>query len=99
MSEPYSHATHPDLIKRLATTVGTAAEPMLAGGLGANIGGMFEAELDHFVRNEWATTANDVLWRRTKMGLHIGAQGRAAVARWFGERPGIEAQAQAVGKT
>jgi glycerol-3-phosphate dehydrogenase len=89
----------PRLIKRLAMTVGTAAEPMLAAGLGANIGGLFEAELDHFVRNEWATTADDVLWRRTKMGLHIGTEGRAAVARWFGEQPGVEAQAQAVGRT
>ena len=73
----------PLLIKRLAMTLGTAAEPLLANGLGDNIGGLFEAELDHFVRNEWATTADDVLWRRTKMGLHIGAEGRAAVERWF----------------
>ena len=76
----------PCLVKRLAITLGTAAEPMLANGLGANIGGLFEAELDHFVRNEWATTADDVLWRRTKMGLHIGAEGRAAVERWFERR-------------
>ena len=76
----------PCLVKRLAMTLGTAVEPMLANGLGANIGGLFEAELDHFVRNEWATTADDVLWRRTKMGLHIGAEGRAAVERWFERR-------------
>jgi glycerol-3-phosphate dehydrogenase len=76
----------PKLIKRLAMTLGTAAEPLLAQGLGANIGGMFEAELEHFVRNEWATTAEDVLWRRTKMGLHLDAAGKAAIANWFGER-------------
>ena len=49
---------------------------------------MFEAELDHYVRNEWAVCADDVLWRRTKMGLHIGNAGKADVARWFGEAPG-----------
>ena len=76
----------PNLIKRLAMTLGTAAQPLRAGGLGANIGGVFEAELDHFVRNEWASTAADVLWRRTKMGLHIGTEGRAAVERWFEKR-------------
>ena len=76
----------PKLIKRLAMTVGTATEKLLAGGLGTSIGGMFEAELEHFVRNEWATTADDVLWRRTKMGLHIGADGRAAVEHWFNRR-------------
>lgn len=75
----------PRLIKRLAVTLGSAAEPLLANGLGANIGGMFEAELQHYVDKEWATCADDVLWRRTKMGLHIGAGGRAAVAAWFGE--------------
>jgi glycerol-3-phosphate dehydrogenase len=75
----------PKLIKRLAITIGTATEALLAGGLGANIGGMFEAELDHYARNEWATTADDVLWRRTKMGLHIGNSGKSAVAAWFGE--------------
>ena len=75
----------PKLIKRLAITIGTATEALLAGGLGANIGGIFEAELDHYVRNEWATTADDVLWRRTKMGLHVGNSGKAAIANWFGE--------------
>jgi glycerol-3-phosphate dehydrogenase len=75
----------PKLVKRLALTLGTAAEALLDKGLGANIGGMFEAELQHYVDKEWATCAEDVLWRRTKMGLHIGAEGRAAVAAWFGE--------------
>ena len=75
----------PKLIVRLARSVGTAAEALLAGGLGANIGGLFEAELEHYVRNEWATTADDVLWRRTKMGLHIGNASRAEIAAWFGE--------------
>jgi glycerol-3-phosphate dehydrogenase len=78
----------PRLVKRLARTLGTAAEPLLENGLGANIGGMFEAELKHYRDKEWATTSEDVLWRRTKMGLHIGAAGRADVARWFGEEVG-----------
>ncbi|WP_426164290.1 glycerol-3-phosphate dehydrogenase [Sandarakinorhabdus sp. DWP1-3-1] len=78
----------PRLVKRLAITLGTAAEPLLAAGLGANIGGIFEAELQHYVDAEWATSADDVLWRRTKLGLHIGSAGRAEVARWFGEAAG-----------
>ena len=78
----------PKLVRRLAMTLGTAAQPLLEGGLGANVGGLFEAELEHYVKNEWATTADDVLWRRTKMGLHIGNAGKAEVARWFGEDPG-----------
>jgi glycerol-3-phosphate dehydrogenase len=78
----------PKIVKRLARTLGTAADPLLANGLGANIGGMFEAELQHYREHEWATTSDDVLWRRSKMGLHIGAAGRAEVARWFGEAVG-----------
>ena len=75
----------PRLVRRLARTLGTAAEPLLAGGLGENLGGLFEAELDHYVRAEWATTADDVLWRRTKQGLHMNAAAKARVAAWFGE--------------
>jgi len=75
----------PRLIKRLARTLGTAAEPLLAGGLGANLGGIFEAELAYFAANEWAANADDVLWRRTKLGLHLGDAAQARVAAWFGE--------------
>jgi glycerol-3-phosphate dehydrogenase len=75
----------PKLVKRLAITLGTAAEGLLNQGLGRNIGGLFEAELQHYVDHEWAASADDVLWRRTKMGLHIGSAGRAEVAKWFGE--------------
>ncbi len=97
-------ATHenydPRLVKRLAITLGTAAGPLLEAGLGANLGdgihGPFEAEIDHYVRHEWAETAEDVLWRRTKLGLHIGNTAKARVAAWFGEtaeaaEPGEEA--------
>jgi len=77
----------PRLVKRLALTIGTAADGLLAGGLGDNLGGLFEAELDYFVSREWATTADDVLWRRTKQGLHMDAAAKARVAAWFGEAP------------
>ena len=75
----------PKLVRRLAQTLGTAAEPLLAAGLGANLGGVFEAELEHFRDAEWAATADDVLWRRTKLGLHLDAAARGRVAAWFGE--------------
>ena len=77
----------PKLIKRLATTIGAPAEALLAGGLGRNLGGVFEAELDYFRSQEWAQSSADVLWRRTKLGLHLDAAAQAEVARWFGEEP------------
>jgi glycerol-3-phosphate dehydrogenase len=78
----------PAIIKRLAHTIGAPAEQLLAGGLGRNLGGVFEAELAYFRNHEWAQTSADVLWRRTKLGLHLDAAAQAEVARWFGEEPG-----------
>jgi glycerol-3-phosphate dehydrogenase len=37
------------------------------------------------VQYEWARTAQDVLWRRTKLGLHVGPQGEASVQQWFAQ--------------
>jgi glycerol-3-phosphate dehydrogenase len=75
----------PTIIKRLAHTIGAPTEALLAGGLGRNLGGVFEAELDYFRSHEWAQSSADVLWRRTKLGLHLDATAQAEVARWFGE--------------
>ncbi len=77
----------PKLVKRLAMTIGAPAADLLAGGLGRNFGGVFEAELDYFKANEWAQSSADVLWRRTKLGLHLDGAAQAEVARWFGETP------------
>ena len=46
-------------------------------------GGLYEAEARWFVRNEWARTAEDVLWRRTKCGLHMSAAERDNFAGWI----------------
>jgi glycerol-3-phosphate dehydrogenase len=44
-------------------------------------GGLTEREVLYFKTNEWAATAEDVLWRRTKAGLHVGSsRGRDAAA-------------------
>ncbi len=44
--------------------------------------GLFETELHYLHRHEWATRADDVLWRRSKLGLHFTPAQREAVARW-----------------
>ena len=78
------HQDHdPALIARLARTHGTHVESLLAGGLGENFGGLFEAELRRFAEAEWAQTGDDVLWRRTKMGLHLDDATKARVAEWM----------------
>ncbi|QJR12304.1 D-erythritol 1-phosphate dehydrogenase [Usitatibacter rugosus] len=53
--------------------------------LGTHFGaGLTQAEVDYLKREEWARTAEDVLWRRTKAGLHMDAAQREAVARYLG---------------
>ena len=55
--------------------------------LGADFGGGLHArEIDYFVEHEWAVSAEDVLWRRTKAGLHLDAAQREAVARYLAAR-------------
>jgi glycerol-3-phosphate dehydrogenase len=55
--------------------------------LGRNFGGgLYERELDYLARNEWASEAEDVLWRRTKCGLHMSAAEQTAVRDYLAKR-------------
>ena len=59
---------------RLARRYGTRAARVLDAGLGAEVApGVFAGELEHLRANEWARSGDDVLWRRTKLGLHLDA--------------------------
>ena len=77
-------ASPASLCHRLARAYGARAELVLGtGDLGAEIApGLFEAELHYLHTHEWARSADDVLWRRSKLGLHLTAAQRAAVADW-----------------
>lgn len=90
----------PELADRLAASYGTRALRILgeAGGmadLGSELGaGLTEAELAYLVREEWARTAEDVLWRRTKLGLRApGGLEPAVAARLDRHRGAWEAAA------
>jgi glycerol-3-phosphate dehydrogenase len=81
------------LARRYARAYGTRAERVIGNatsldGLGAVIApGIHEAELQYLRENEWATCAQDVLWRRSKLGLHVAPGTLDAVTadldRWF----------------
>jgi glycerol-3-phosphate dehydrogenase len=70
----------PDLLARLARTYGTRTERLLGDvrsleDLGQHFGdGLYAREVDYLVAIEWARTAEDVLFRRTKLGLHVRAE-------------------------
>jgi glycerol-3-phosphate dehydrogenase len=62
-----------------------AAEVLGDGDIGEHYGaGLTERELRYFVEREWAQTAEDVLWRRTKAGLAMTEAQRARVAEAMG---------------
>ena len=48
--------------------------------------GLYAREVDWFITEEWATTAEDVLWRRTKCGLHLTPTEQHAVAAYMMQR-------------
>lgn len=89
---------HPGLdegyVHRLARRHGADAAAILVGvrkpdHLGADLGGsLTEREVLWLRDHEWARTAEDVLWRRTKAGLHMTPEERAraeqAIARLLG---------------
>ncbi|WP_054304305.1 glycerol-3-phosphate dehydrogenase [Gemmobacter sp. LW-1] len=53
-------------------------------GLGRHFGGnLYEAEVRYLTAKEWARTAEDILYRRTKHYLHLTEAERAAFADWF----------------
>ncbi|MFP3836069.1 glycerol-3-phosphate dehydrogenase C-terminal domain-containing protein, partial [Chryseobacterium sp. SIMBA_028] len=62
--------------RRLTRRYGTRANVLLgkaasSADLGRHFGSdLYEAEVRYLMQNEWAFTAEDVLWRRTKAGLH-----------------------------
>jgi glycerol-3-phosphate dehydrogenase len=68
---------------KTADVLGEAKEPLdLGEDFGANL---TEREIAYFVEHEWACTADDVLWRRTKAGLHMSEAQRARVAQRMSE--------------
>ncbi|MGL4281667.1 MAG: glycerol-3-phosphate dehydrogenase [Albidovulum sp.] len=66
---------------RTKEVVGKAAS---LAGLGRHFGGnLYEAEARYLVAKEWALTAEDVLWRRTKHRLHLTPAEQKAFSDWF----------------
>jgi glycerol-3-phosphate dehydrogenase len=42
-------------------------------------GGLYDRELEYLIAHEWARTADDVLWRRSHLGLRMDAAQRGAL--------------------
>ena len=74
---------------RYVRNYGTLTNRVIAGatdisGLGQHLGDdVYENELRYLMEQEWARTADDVLWRRSKLGLHVSTETAKAIADWF----------------
>lgn len=80
-----------DLAWRYARNYGARAG-MIVGdakdlsGLGQDLGdGIYEAELAYLVDQEWLVDAEDLLWRRSKLGLHVSAETAGRIETWLGQ--------------
>jgi len=78
--------------RRLVRAYGTLARDVLgaaraADDLGRRFGhDLTEAEVAWLMDREWAQTAEDVLWRRSKLGLRLTAEEAAALDDWMRAR-------------
>jgi glycerol-3-phosphate dehydrogenase len=80
----------PPLAHRYGRAYGTRVYRLLhdAAGLqdlGRHFGeDLYEREVAYLIQEEWAQTAEDILWRRSKLGLHLSAATQANLEDWMG---------------
>jgi len=83
----------PALLRRFAHTYGTLSATVLGAAetendLGRHFGGgLYQREVNYLVQTEWALSADDILWRRTKLGLGMSNQEIAGLSTWLKDNP------------
>lgn len=79
----------PDLISRWLGSYGTLSFEILGnarglGDLGVKFGAnLYQREVDYLCRQEWARTAEDILWRRTKLGYEFNESEKQSLANYI----------------
>ncbi len=82
----------PALLRRCARAYGTRIDRMLGPAsslaqMGDEIApGLYAAEVEYLIEQEWAQTTEDVLWRRSKLGLHLPADTAGRLDAWLQRR-------------
>ncbi|KQB55684.1 glycerol-3-phosphate dehydrogenase [Pseudomonas endophytica] len=77
------------IAKRWAITYGSRSWHLLEGvhslsDMGEHIGsGLYSREVDYLCNQEWALDAQDILWRRTKLGLFTSASEQEHLVRYM----------------
>lgn len=79
-------------VRRMAHAYGTTVFEILGDAksladCGHNFGhGLTQREVEHLTAREWAQTADDILWRRTKLGLRFSPAEAQAIEQFLNER-------------
>jgi len=79
----------PDLVERYAHAYGSRIKVLMKdrralADMGDEVApGLYAAELDYLVEHEWARSAEDILWRRSKLGLHLPADSAVLLGIWL----------------
>jgi len=81
----------PTLLHRLARSYGTHMQDVLGPSKTmSDLGRLFykglsEREVRYLIDREFVTSAQDILWRRSKLGLHMPEDERIDFINWFDE--------------
>jgi glycerol-3-phosphate dehydrogenase len=80
-------------VRRLFRAYGTDADKMLDGArsaadMGQFFGPLSQREIEWLKANEWARSADDILWRRSKLGLHMSSQEQDALRNYMSPAAG-----------
>jgi glycerol-3-phosphate dehydrogenase len=74
----------PKLVRLFCRRYGTRVTRVLKNGVGRIFGGdLTEADARYLIEYEWAKAPDDILWRRTKCGLHMSEAERESFVEWF----------------
>ena len=82
----------PEMLLRLARAYGTRMERVIGNATRVEMLGqhfasdLYEAELRYLADEEFAQTAEDILWRRSKLGLHLDPDVSSVIDRWLASR-------------
>jgi glycerol-3-phosphate dehydrogenase len=90
------------LAHRLARSYGTRVRRLLGDSVSMHdlgeevVPGLHAREIDYLRREEWAVTAEDILYRRSKLALHVppGSEGR--LDAWLAQHPFVESTGAAM---
>lgn len=81
-----------EIASRLSGTYGNLSGRLIGksrslDGLGEHFGaGLYAAEVDYLIEHEWAYQIEDILWRRTKLGIELDEPGKAKLEAYLAKR-------------